>query len=426
MIPVTEADAILQDLVRPWLEHPRLDPETIRLIPDPTVALGRVLAEPVRSPLDIPHWDNSAMDGYAVRQADLAGATPEDPRVLAIVDTIPAGQVPQRAIAPGECARIFTGSMLPAGADSVVMQEHTSRLDGERVAIAQEPSLGEFVRRRGDYAQVGSEILPVGTRIGAPEIAALAAVQCAQVRVYRPPAITILSTGDELVTLDPPLQPLQPGQIVDSNQYALAAAAQRLGATVQRLGIVRDDPTALRAAMARAIATADVVLSTGGVSVGDYDFVETLLEKLGATIAIRAVAIRPGKPLTVATLPRPDAVAGDRPVFYFGLPGNPASALVTTWRFVAPLVARLAGITDDLGPRFSMAIARSPLRGAGRRETYLWGRLVNQGRDFELAAGGHSSANLINLARTNALAIVPQGVTEIAAGESIQVMHIPV
>jgi molybdopterin molybdotransferase len=397
----------------------------LTLIPDPTVALGRVLAESVRSPLDFPHWDNSAMDGYAVRQADLAGATPAQPVVLRIRATIPAGQVPQRAIAPGECARIFTGSMLPAGADTVVMQEHTTRLDGERVAIAQDSPVGEFVRRRGDYAQVGSEILAVGTRIGAPEVAVLAAVQCAQVRVYRPPAIAILSTGDELVGLDQPGQPLQPGQIVDSNQYALAAAAQRLGATVQRLGIVRDDPAALRAAMLRAIAHADVVLSTGGVSVGDYDFVETLLEELGATIAIRAVAIRPGKPLTVATLPRPAGAEGDRPVFYFGLPGNPASALVTTWRFVAPLVAQLAGITDDPGPRFSMAIARSPLRGAGRRETYLWGRLVNQGRDFELAAGGHSSANLINLARTNALAIVPQGITDIPAGQAIQVMQIP-
>jgi molybdopterin molybdotransferase len=241
--------------------------------------------------------------------------------------------------------------------------------------------------------------------------------------------VAILSTGNELVTPD---QPLQPGQIVDSNQYALAAFVTLAGGVPVPLGIVRDEPEALKEAIRAAITSADIVLSTGGVSVGDYDYVDQILAELGAEIHIRAVAVKPGKPLTVATFPLPSSKGGqggaNRPVLYFGLPGNPVSALVSCWRFVQPALSKLSGLPQEAWePMFVKAIARHDLRSDGRRETYLWGqlRLDTTGTyEFHLAGGSHSSGNLINLAQTTGLAVVPVGQTLIPAGEPVQVLQV--
>ncbi|MCY7394487.1 MAG: molybdopterin molybdotransferase MoeA [Leptolyngbyaceae cyanobacterium CAN_BIN12] len=423
MLPVNQAEQIILDLIQP------LDPvqtgETLSLLD----ALGRILAEPIASSLDFPHWDNSAMDGYAVRYADVQTCTVETPATLEIVEEIPAGYQPQKTIQPGQAARILTGSVMPSGADTIVIQEETQR-SGDRVTIFAPPQPHAFVRDRGAYYQAGAPLLPAGLRLQAPEIAVLAAAQCAQVRVYRRPKVAILSTGSELVAID---QPLQTGQIVDSNQYALAALVAQAGAEPVLLGRVPDQPEALKTAIQQAIAGADMVLSSGGVSVGDYDYVDEILAALGATIHIRAVAVKPGKPLTVATFETENREQGigkeispSPSILYFGLPGNPVSALVTCWRFVLPALRKLSGLPAPWEPAFVQARSLNTLKSDGKRESYLWGklRLVNGEHEFELARGSHSSGNLINLAGTSGLAVVPLGKTQISAGDRVQVLPI--
>ena len=407
MIPVFTAERIILDLV------PTSNTETIDL----TLATGRILAESIASKLDFPHWDNSAMDGYAVKFADVRSSTPKHPITLEVVEEIPAGSQPQREIQSGEAARIFTGALVPAGADTIVMQEHTQRVQKNFVKIQIAPTARSFVRSRGEYARIGAPLLAAGTVLNPPEIAILAATGCDRVAVYCRPRVAILSTGDELVT---PSETLKPGQIVDSNQYAIAAFVTQAGGIPICLGIVPDDRAKLTAAMSEAIATADFVLSTGGVSVGDYDYVEALLGELGGDVCIRAVAIKPGKPLTVAKFMREDS-----PVVYFGLPGNPVSALVSCWRFVKLAIAKFSGLAEsEYQPAWIEAIATQDLSADGQRETYLWGRLaLSDGRyQFSLAGGTQSSANLINLAGTNALAMIPVDTTAIAAGATVRVL----
>ncbi|WP_008318455.1 gephyrin-like molybdotransferase Glp [Leptolyngbya sp. PCC 6406] len=416
MIPADVAEAQILSWVQPL--DPERDLETIPLFQ----AMGRVLATTVQSPLDFPHWDNSAMDGYAVRYADVAEASAETPVILTVVEEIPAGKTPQRIIQSGETARILTGSMLPLGTDTIVIQEETQR-QGDGVEILAAPEPQAFVRHRASFRRAGDDLLAAGLELHAPEIAVLAAAQWAQVPVYRRPRVAILSTGDELVMPD---QPLQPGQIVDSNQYALAALVQAAGGEPVPLGIIPDDPEALREAIAAALTQADCVLSSGGVSVGDYDYVDRILMELGAVLEIRAVAVKPGKPLTVARFPSSEPSPGQRvaPTLYFGLPGNPVSALVSFWRFVEPALRKLSGRAAGWSPVFVEARSQQDLKAGGQRETYLWGHLAStdQGLTFSLAGGSHSSGNLINLAGTNALAVVPVGTRLVAAGNPVAVM----
>ncbi len=395
------------------LSKPLLTTETVSL----NQALDRILAQPIVSKLDFPHWDNSAMDGYAVRWSDFQANATNQPISLKIVETIPAGVLPTKPVSSGEAARIFTGAMLPAGADTIVMQEQTI-LAGEMVKIQQAPqALGEFVRTQGDYAHRGDLLLSTGTRLLPPAIAVLAAAQYAEVQVYQRPKVVIISTGDELVS---PEQILQPGQIVNSNQYALVALVQQWGGEPICLEIVPDQPAALAATMQQAIDQADIVLSTGGVSVGDFDYVDRVLAELGGHIHLTAVAVKPGKPLTVATFERED-----RSVLYFGLPGNPVSALVSCWRFVYLSFQRLAGIP---APRlvWQNAITTQALLSNGQRENYLWGQVscVHGRYQFTPVAGGHNSGNLINLALANGLALMPVGVQQILAGNEVAVLLI--
>jgi molybdopterin molybdotransferase len=410
MISVAQAEKTILDLIRPLSEIEASDL---------TLATGRILATEIASKLDFPHWNNSAMDGYAVKFSDVRSSTPKHPITLEVVEEIPAGYQPQRELQAGEAARIFTGAIVPAGADTIVMQEHTQRVQKNFVKIQITPTAKSFIRQRGEYAKVGDRLLAIGTVLNPAEIAILAATGCSEVQVYRRPRVAILSTGNELVL---PNQPLQPGQIVDSNQYAIAAFVQQAGGIPVCLGIVPDDRARLTAAMANAIASADLVISTGGVSVGDYDYVEQILAELGGDVRIRAVAIKPGKPLTVAKFKHED-----RSVIYFGLPGNPVSALVSCWRFVQPALLKLSGLPKSRWqPTWIDAIATQDLTADGQRETYLWGQWeLRDGKyQFGLAGGSHSSANLINLAGTNALAMIPVGLQSIAAGTTVKVLAI--
>ncbi|MBD2499272.1 molybdopterin molybdotransferase MoeA [Anabaena azotica] len=405
---VTNAADIIFNLIKPL--NPQQDTEIVDLL----AANGRILAKPVHSPLDFPHWDNSAMDGYAVRYQDVQHSSAEQPVNLEIIAEIPAGYQPKFTLQPGQAARIFTGAVIPHGADTVVMQERTRQEDNQ-VFILTTPQPGEFVRRKASYYQAGTQLLPAGIKLTAAEIAVLAASQCPQVRVYRRPRVAIFSTGDELVT---PEQALQPGQIVDSNKYALAALVSQIGAEPILLGIVKDNPEALEQTITQAVNNADIVISSGGVSVGDYDYVKKILASLGATIHIRSVEMRPGKPLTVATFPQ-------SPI-YFGLPGNPAAVLVTFWRFVQPVIRKLSGLSQGWEPEFVKVRSHDELRSDGKRETYIWGslHLIDGRYEFHKAGGSHSSGNLINLAQTNALALIPVGKTLISPGEDVLVLQL--
>ena len=410
MLPVSEAENIIFNLVKPNYSQKNI--ETVDLL----TASERILASPITSKLDFPHWDNSAMDGYAVIYQDVRQASEEKPAVLKLVEDIPAGYQPQSNIQSGEAARIFTGAIMPKGADTVVMQENTRTRDNQ-VFILKAPEPQEFIRHRADYYQAGTELLPAGIQLNAPEIAVLAAAQCTKLKVYRRPRVAILSTGNELVTPD---KPLQPGQIVDSNQYALAALVKQCGGEPLMLGIIKDEPEALKQAIEGAITNADIVLSSGGVSVGDYDYVEKILHTLGGEITVHAVAMKPGKPLTVATFNIPNT-----PI-YFGLPGNPVSALATYWRFVQPVIKKLSGIGSGWEPVFVKAQTRDNLNSNGKRETYIWGKLnlVEGVYEFSAAGGSKSSGNLINLAQTNALAVLEVGTKSISAGEEVRVLKV--
>jgi molybdopterin molybdotransferase len=405
MLPVLEAEAVILKLVQPLQDREIID------LPE---AIGRVLATVVTSSLDFPYWDNSAMDGYAARYDDVALCSLENPAILTVIEEIPAGYRPKLSLNTGEVARIFTGAMLPKGADTIVIQENTKR-EGDRVKIFASPQPQEFVRHRGSFYQAGNPMLGAGISLTPADIAILATAQCTSLSVYRRPRVAIFSTGDELVT---PEQPLEAGQIVDSNQYALASLVSNSGGIALRLGIVPDDREKLKQTISRAIATADMVLSTGGVSVGDYDYIDGILAELGADIHIRSIAVKPGKPLTVATFPNS--------CLYFGIPGNPVSALVSYWRFVEPALKKLSGLKDNWDPVFIKARSSQVLRSDGRRESYLWGKLilVDGFYEFQLASGSHSSGNLINLSQTNGLAVIPVGETKVEAGEWIRVMQV--
>jgi len=410
MLSVHQAESIILKVTQPLVGQ-----EIASLLQ----AQQRVLARDISSPLDFPYWDNSAMDGYAVRYADIKECHPDQPVTLDIATEIPAGTCPQAALLPGQAARIFTGAMMPQGTDTVVMQENTQRL-GDRVQIFQCPQSQAFVRQRGAYYQAGTPILRQGIVLTPPDIAILATVQCTDIPVYRRPVVAILSTGNELIAPD---QPLQPGQIVDSNRYALAALVQATGAEVRLLNPVGDQPAELKAAITEAISIADIVISSGGVSVGDYDYVDQVLAELNADIHVRAVAVKPGKPLTVATF---SDQRSHQPILYFGLPGNPVSALVSFWRFVQPALRKLSGQRHHWGPIFVEAKSRQTLPSGSQRETYLWGQLtLKSGQyEFSLAGGSHSSGNLMNLAQTNGLAVLPIDHPPIEAGETIQVMQV--
>lgn len=406
MLSVLEAEAIIYSLIQPL--DSQLDTETVDLLG----ATGRILAKPITSHLDFPHWDNSAMDGYAVRYEDVFDCNPENPAVLSIIEEIPAGYQPKLTLAPGQTARIFTGAVIPAGADTIVMQEVTQREENQ-VFIKAAPKPQEFIRKKASYYQAGNELLPAGILLNAPEIAVLAAAQCNKLCVYRKVKVAILSTGDELVTVD---KTLQPGQIVDSNNYALIANVQQLGAEAISYGIVPDNEEVLKATIEKAIKGADIIISSGGVSVGEYDYVEKILESLGGKLHIRSVAMKPGKPLTVAAFP------GSK--IYFGLPGNPASALVTFWRFVQPAIKKLSGLASGWQPTIIKVKASNELRSDGKRETYIWGKLklINGEYEFEIAGGNQVSGNLINLAQTNALAILPEATKSILPGQQVNVL----
>lgn len=369
--------------------------------------LGRVLREDVVATHDMPPADNSAMDGYAVRVEDLANV----PVRLRVIGDIPAGHPSSGVVEAGTAMRIMTGAFVPQGADTVVQVELT---DGgtEVVTITKALARGANIRRRGEDMRVGDLVLREGVRIGAAELAMLAAVQKSTVLVGRRPTVAILSTGDELIDVG---ETLTPGKIVNTNGHLLAALVREVGAIPRVLGIVRDTRDATIAALETALES-DFVLSSGGVSVGAYDFVKEALEALGAETKFWRVSMKPGKPVVLSR-------RGDRVIF--GLPGNPVSCLVSFHLFAAPALRKAMGLSVGIDSPMVHARLDAPLRAIGDRRVYV--RVHVSARDGELFARpltSQSSGALTSMIGANGLAIVDEGVTSVAAGAMVRVLLI--
>lgn len=320
-------------------------------------AEGRVLAEDLLSSLDLPPWPNSAMDGYAVRVADWTGEP------LLVSQKIFAGMAPE-PLAPGTCARIFTGAPVPAGADCVEMQENTEVLADQRVRFSEPLHVGQNIRPQGQETTVGERVLNAGTRLGPIELGLAASLGNAELRVVRKVRVAVLSTGDELVE---PGQALGPGQIYNSNRVLLCSWLQRLGCEVLDAGILPDNLQATRERLAQ-LGSVDLILSTGGVSVGEADFLGIALREAGE-LALWKLAIKPGKPLTFGHF---------QGVPVIGLPGNPASTLVTFALLARPYLLRRQGVTEVTPLQFQVPAGFAWPKAGNRRE-YLRGRL-EQGR----------------------------------------------
>lgn len=383
-----------------------------RPLPGETIALaaahGRVLAEDVTAPHPVPPFENSTVDGYAVRAADVAGASEERPVELAVAGEVMAGDPGRAALAPGTALRIMTGAPVPPGADAVVMLEWTESLPG-RVRVEREVEAGRFIRRVGEDVREGEVVLRAGTRIGAAELGVLASLGRTSFAVRRRPRVAVLATGDELLEAH---EPLAPGRIRSSNSWTLAAQAREAGADVHDLGIARDDPRdlAMRLEQGR---DHDVLLTSGGVSVGDRDLVQSVLAGLGFRRIFWRVEASPGKPLLFGRL-------GDALVF--GIPGNPVSSMVSFENFVRPLLRRLEGDTRPERPRVRALLA-DPVRGPKDRRHFARVRLTWRPEGFVAEeVHPHGSGNLRSMANANALAVVPEGVERIERGETVEVM----
>jgi len=389
-----------------------LPPRELRL----DEAGGGVLTEDVTAAWPLPPFDNSGMDGYAVLAADVAAATPERPVTLPVSGEVPAGDSARHDLAPGTCMRIMTGAPLPSGADAVVPVEWTDagRADGTgRVAISRPTEPGNAIRRTGGDAVPGDLLLTAGTRLGPVQLALLGAAGRGTVTARPKPRITVMSTGNELVE---PGQPVTPGQIWESNSRMLAAAAQQAGCLARRHPIVPDDKAAVLAAIEDALAGTDLLVTTGGVSMGgEHDVVKAALHGLG-TVAFRKIAMQPG-------MPQGFGVVGPASTPIFTLPGNPVSAYVSFQLFVRPAVGVLQG-TDPERLAANRATLAAPVRSPAGRRSYLRG-VLDSSAGTVAPVSGQSSHQLAALARANALIIVPDAVTELPEGADVDVLVLP-
>ncbi len=370
-------------------------------------ALGSVLAEPVTSPIDIPAWTNSAMDGYAARAEDVRGASADAPRRLRVVEVLPAGRFPTRTIGSGECARIFTGAPLPEGADSVIRQEDTDEGESE-VLVRRDRDAGVNIRRAGEDIRAGTRVFEEGTALGAAELGVLASLAVAHPLVYRRPRVAILGSGDEIVDVDQPEEILSGRKVASSNTHTLAALVRLAGGEPVNLGIARDTPGSVREHLERA-ADCDLLVSSAGISVGAHDHLRTALEEAGGELRFWKLRMRPGAPVGFGLL-------GQLP--WIGLPGNPVSTMVTFELFVRPAIRKMAGHPLPFRRATTVRVGE-PIRLGPSLQHFLRA-IVSEAPPGEVPTvrltGPQGSGILTSMVRANALLIVPEGQHETHEG----------
>ena len=374
--------------------------------------LGQALAEDVYAAINIPPQDNSAMDGFAVRAADTRGASQKSPRILRVIDTVVAGSISKARVEPGTAVRIMTGAPIPLGADAVVRFEDSDQSEraenSTEVGILTEVKPGTEIRRVGDDIAQGSLVLKKGTTVRPAEVGVLASLGRATVKVIRRPVVAVLATGDELVDV---AKPLAEGKIYNSNSYSLAALVRRYGGIVKMLGIAADIEGSLLKSL-RAGLEADMLVTSGGVSMGDYDIVRDVLAKEGELV-FWGVRQRPGKPLAFGLIKK---------IPFFGLAGNPVSAMINFELFVRPAMLKMMGRQNLAKPVIAATIEEPITNSDGRR---IFARAVVQKRDgayFARLTGNQSSGVLTSMVIANGLVIVPEDKPGIKKGDSVQVI----
>jgi molybdopterin molybdotransferase len=367
-------------------------------------ALDAVLAENVASPIDLPPWDNSAMDGYAVRSADLKdGATD-----LEVIESVPAGHFPSKEVGARQAIRIFTGAPLPDGADTVIRQEDTAQSTNGNVTITNTRDVRKNIRRRGEDITKGTLVLESGTPLGPAQLGVLASIAHDHVLVHRATQVAYLGSGDEIVDLDHKDEILAGTKIASSNSYTLDAMIRRAGAEPRNLGLARDTKESLRAHLQGA-SGADLIVTTAGISVGEHDFVRDVLQEMGGELKFWRIAMRPGAPVGFGSI-------GGIP--WIGLPGNPVSTMVTFELFVRPAIRRMQGHARPYR-RTVPVVVRDPVTLGPRLRHFL--RVIVEDGEARLT-GPQGSGILTSMARANALLIVPAEMPAVPAGTTLQAL----
>ena len=398
MITVQSAIEIILDQIKP------LDTERVDILS----SLNRVLGETIHSVRPNPPWDNSAMDGYALKTDDIREASPENPVELKVVYDLPAGQAPKRGIVRGEAVRIMTGAPIPDGCDAVVMVEQTEKRSDGSVLIRTHASIGENIRLSGEDFEAGEAVLDEGTLIRPAEIGMLAALGVSNFLAYRRPKVALISTGDELVDIN---EIPGKGKIFNSNGYALSALVSECGAQPIHLGIARDTKESLREKLV-ATEGADCIITSGGVSVGDYDFVKDVLQEMGSEMVFWKVAIKPGKPLAFGMI-------GGKPAF--GLPGNPVSSIVVFEQFVRPTLFRMAGRQNIFRKTLTACLTKD-VKIIPDRMNLIRGELRMERNDFLVTPLEGQGSNLISsMVGANSFVIVPKGSMGFKKGSMVKV-----
>ena len=397
MLNVDDALRKLGDLTTPVL-----DTEVIPLIG----SKGRVVASTIDAPMDLPPFDTSAMDGYAVHESDL-----NQDRELAVVGESRAGHVYQNAAAPGTAIRIFTGAPIPRGTSAVVIQEDVER-NGDQIRFRASLEIGENIRRRGHDIAKTQLLAKAGDRLDAYKISWLAACGVTNLTAVRRIRVALFSTGDELID---PGTPLGPGQIYDANRTALRELLSERPVEVLDLGALPDDPHAINRALETAAKAADVVVTSGGVSVGDADYVKDVVAQAGS-LDFWKIALKPGKPLAVGRVGK---------ALFFGLPGNPVSTIITYLLFVAPTIDRLCGMSDNTPYRLPAILQETIEHHQGRREYVRGVFRTNDDRVTVSPTGDQSSNRLATFANANCLIVVPEQTDDIKAGSVVDIVLLP-
>ncbi len=401
MLKVKEAIELILAGIKP------LGVETV----DISDSAGRVLSEVIVAGRGNPPWDNSAMDGYALQSADVAGASEASPATLKVLYDLPAGGVPEGPIGPGEAVRIMTGAPTPKGADAVVMVERTRRGTDNTVEILAPAKLGANIRKEGEDFAAGEKVITAGRVIRPAEILMLATIGRADVKVYRRPRVAVVSTGDELVDIN--TEPT-PGKITNSNGYALTSLARETGAQCVNLGIAGDNRKILNEKFTEA-AGYDCIISSGGVSVGDYDLVKEVLRDLGSEMKFWKVAMKPGKPLAFG-------IIGEKPAF--GLPGNPVSSMVAFEQFVRPALLKMAGRSDIFKNTFTARLTETIRKKPGRVNFFRGSLTKKDGEYLATPLVGQGSGMITSMVRADIFIIIPEEITEIRAGEDVLIQPI--